>query len=136
MSEPIQKRVDESWKEQAEREKQVVAGSPAAGPKTDAAQQAPAAEPAGRDELPQARFDLFISGLAVEAFVALGEMPHPRTKRQSINLPQAKYLIDLMGLLDEKTKGNLSVEEERLLKETLYQLRMQYLAKSGGVAPV
>ena len=135
MDEPIKKRVDESWKEQAEREKQVVASSPSAGSKPDAP-HAPAAESLGRDELPQARFDLFVSGLAVEAFVALGEMPHPRTKRQSINLPQAKYLIDLMGLLDEKTKGNLSVEEERLLKETLYQLRMQYLAKSGGVAPV
>lgn len=136
MDEPVKKRVDESWKEQAEREKQVVASSSPAGSKPEAAQSQAATEPSGRDEMPQARFDLFVSGLAVEAFVALGEMPHPRTKRQTINLPQAKYLIDLMGLLDEKTKGNLSVEEERLLKETLYQLRMQYLAKSGGVAPV
>ena len=135
MSEPVKKRVDESWKEQAEREKHVVAGSGPTGAAPTAAPSQPAAETAGSDESPQARFDLFVSGLAVEAFVALGEMPHPRTKRQTINLPQAKYLIDLLGVLDEKTKGNLSVEEERLLKETLYQLRMQYLAKSGGVAP-
>ena len=44
----------------------------------------------------------------------------------------AKHNIDLLELMHEKTKGNLSVEEDRLLKETLYQLRMQYLAKSGG----
>ena len=135
MSEPVKKRVDESWKEQAEREKHVVTGSGPTGAAPTAPQTQPAAETAGSDESPQARFDLFVSGLAVEAFVALGEMPHPRTKRQTINLPQAKYLIDLLGVLDEKTKGNLSVEEERLLKETLYQLRMQYLAKSGRVAP-
>ena len=81
---------------------------------------------------PQARFDLFASGLAMEALIALGDMPHPTTRKQTANLPQAKYLIDLLGVLEEKTKGNLVAEEEKLLTDMLYQLRMRYLAKSGG----
>lgn len=130
MDEPIQKRVDESWKEQAEREKR--AAETAASP---AGQPGP--QPAGRsaarpEEPPQARFDLFLSGLAMEALIALGDMPHPATRKQAANLPQAKYLIDLLGILEEKTKGNMTVDEEKLLKDALYQLRMRYLTKSGG----
>jgi hypothetical protein len=68
----------------------------------------------------------------MEALIALGDVPHPATRKQAANLPHAKYLIDLIGILEEKTKGNLVVEEERLLKDTLYQLRMRYLAKTGG----
>ena len=83
------------------------------------------------EQLPQARFDFFISGLAMEAFVALGEMPHPTTRKQAANLPHAKYLIDLLGVFEEKTKGNLSVEEGQLLTDALYQLRMRYLSKAG-----
>ena len=134
MDEPVKKRVDESWKEQAEREKRV----------TDAASPSKAQEPGQgtgpsregtRDELPQARFDLFIQGLAMEALIGLGDAPHPTTRKQAVNLPHTKYLIDLLGVLEEKTKGNLTVDEERLFKDLLYQLRMRYLNKSGGVAP-
>ncbi|MBI2104615.1 MAG: DUF1844 domain-containing protein [Candidatus Omnitrophica bacterium] len=138
MDEPIKKRVDESWKEQAEREKHAAAGaaaspagqSPAARP---AAAAGPAPEERGSaEELPEARFDLFLSGLAMEALIALGDMPHPATRKQAVNLPHAKYLVDLLGVLEEKTKGNLTADEDKLFKDTLYQLRMRYLAKAGG----
>ncbi len=79
-----------------------------------------------------ARFDLFLSGLTMEALIALGDMAHPTTRKQAANLPQAKYLIDLLGLLEEKTQGNLNADETKLLKDALYQLRMQYLSKTGG----
>ena len=131
MDEQGKKRVDESWKEQAEREKRA---ADAAAPAPGGAVASPGAAEAGPEDegLPQARFDLFVSGLAVEALVALGDMPHPATRKQTMNLPHAKYLIDLMGILEEKTKGNLSVDEGKLLNDTLYQLRMRYLSKSGG----
>ena len=133
MDEPAKKRVDESWKEQAEREKRTAeAAASAPGQATAERVERPAA---GAEELPQAQFDLFISGLAMEALIALGDMPHPTTRRQASHLPQAKYLIDLLGILEEKTKGNLTVEEDKLFKDTLYQLRMRYLSKSGGVTP-
>ena len=131
MDEPVKKRVDESWKEQAEREKVVAASTPKATPAPGQAPEAGARRP-DADELPEARFDLFISGLAMEALVAIGDMSHPATKKQAINLQQAKYLIDLLAVFEEKTKGNLSVDEERLLKDALYQLRMRYLSKAGG----
>jgi len=133
MDEPIKKHVDESWKEQAEREKRTTeaaaAKSAPAQPRLSSAETA-----GGEEEMPQARFDLFVSGLAMEALIAMGDMPHPTTRKQLVNLPQAKYLIDLLGVLETKTKGNLAVEEEKLLKDALYQLRMRYLTKSGGVA--
>ena len=132
MDEPVKKRVDESWKEQAEREKLTAGETTAKSQPSQAGPQGAGEARPEADELPQARFDLFVSGLAMEAFVALGEMPHPTTKKQAMNLRQAKYLIDILGLLEEKTKGNLSVDEERLLTDALYQLRMRYLAKAGG----
>lgn len=131
MDAPSEKRVDESWKERVEQEKSSV--SQPSGPK-------PAPEPQptidetrrpGPEELPPARFDLFVQGLLMEALIALGEMPHPSTQKQASNLPQARYLIDLLGVLEEKTRGNLSVDEDRLLKDAVYQLRMRYLAKAG-----
>lgn len=150
--EPVKKRVDESWKERAEKEKQhtpagAPAGHPAPGPEPRPQAGQPAAaphahdhapeepsrlEPAAEEGAPQARFDLFLSGLAMETLIALGDMAHPATRRKSVNLGHAKYLIDLLGILEEKTAGNLSVDEEQLFKDTLYQLRMRYLAKSGG----
>ena len=157
----IRKRVDETWKEQAEREKHTAAAAPA-GPRQPAAgaaskpsqpeapgheHAAPPQQPAaaadnpppasgdlGEDGMPQARFDLFVSGLAMEALIALGEMAHPVTRRQSLNLPQARYLIDLLGVLENKTKGNLSMDEAQMLKDTLYQLRMRYLSRAGAPA--
>lgn len=129
MDEPVKKRVDESWKEQAEREKQTAA---APRPSEPAAAQPPPGPSGEREELPQARFDIFVSGLAMEALIALGDMPHPVTRKRAANLPHAKYLVDVLGILEEKTKGNLSVDEDKLLKDALYQLRMRYLAKSGG----
>ena len=136
MDESVKKRVDESWKEQAEREKRVAEQAASAAPPGQATAERVERPAAGTpEELPQAQFDLFVSGLAMEALIALGDMPHPTTRRQASNLPQAKYLIDLLGILEEKTKGNLTVEEDKLFKDTLYQLRMRYLSKSGGVTP-
>lgn len=145
MDESVKKRVDESWKERAEREKLVTPGPSAAAGAGSGARPQPAAEhaPASEaeapaletpqgEETPQARFDLFLSGLAMETLIALGDMAHPATRKKSVNLGHAKYLIDLLGVLEEKTAGNLTADEERLFKDTLYQLRMRYLAKSGG----
>ena len=126
------KRVDEDWKERVERE-QVEPTPPAAGPEgkvvaagADAAGRAPEQE-----GLPaEARFDIFISVLSMEALIGLGDLPHPVTKKRGVNLPQAKYLIDLLGIIEEKTRGNLSAEEAQLLSDMLYQLRMRYMSKS------
>ena len=132
MDDSTKKRVDESWKEQAEREKRSVgAGEPHTSPRP--APEAGGASRTAEGGLPEARFDLFLQGLAMEALIGLGDAPHPTTRKQEVNLPHAKYLIDLLGVLEEKTKGNRTVDEDRLLSDVLYQLRMRYLSKSGGV---
>ena len=132
MDEPIKKRVDESWKEQAEREKLKPSQAPASPPGQLGQPAAAEAHEHGEEaQSGEARFDLFVSSLAMEAFIALGDIPHPVTRKQTVNLQQAKYLIDLIGILEAKTKGNLSVDEERLVKDALYQLRMRYMAKAG-----
>lgn len=127
MDEPVKKRVDESWKEQTAHEKPS-ANAPAGQPAAAAGQ---AQQRSDEGERPEARFDTFISGLAMEALVAMGDIPHPTSRKQAVNLVQAKYLVDLLGLLEEKTAGNLSVDEEKFLKDALYQLRMRYLTKAG-----
>ena len=140
---PVKKKVDEAWKEQVEREKveePIVPGSPAPVIATPAPASKPAGEPPTRandeaSQLPEAQFDLFVSGLAMDILASLGDIPHPVTRMVSTNLPQAKYLIDLLGVLEEKTRGNLTVDEERMFKDTLYQLRMRYLNKTSGPIP-
>jgi hypothetical protein len=125
MEQPFNKRIDESWKEQAEREKQKIAQEVSAARPKPTAKRGVA--PAG-----EVSFDHFISSLTMEALVALGEMPHPATGQSMVSLAQAKYIIDVLGVLDEKTAGNLTVEEQQLLQDALYQLRMRFLSKSNA----
>jgi len=128
----VKKKVDESWKQQIEQERG--AEPPPASSPSSAAPEAlsPREERVeeAADGMPEARFDLFLSGLAVDALIALGDMPHPATRKPAQHLAHARYLIDLLGILEEKTKGNLTADEARLMKDTLYQLRMRYLAKT------
>ena len=126
---PSHKKVDESWKDRVEQEKQQPPAAAAASPQPSVA---PAPQAKGKEGLPEARLDLFVSGLAMDALIALGEVPNPVTRKQAANLPQARYLIDLLGVLEEKTRGNLTADEQRLLTDALYQLRMRYLAKAGS----
>ncbi len=62
------------------------------------------------------------------AMVGLGMLQGPDGKRPPVDLPAAKDAIDLLGILQEKTKGNLTKEEEEVLREGLYHLRMGYMA--------
>ena len=143
MVEPVQKKVDESWKERVEHEKSPTspaAASPTAPPASSGPAapskppEAPRPDQGGEPEMPEARFDMFLSSLVMDVVIALGETPHPVTRKHAINLPQARYLIDLLGILEEKTRGNLTVDEARLLKDALYQLRMRYLAKTQAAS--
>jgi hypothetical protein len=74
------------------------------------------------------RFLDLVQSLQVGAMVGLGMLPGPDGKRPPVDLPAAKDAIDLLGILQEKTKGNLTKEEEEVLREGLYHLRMGYMA--------
>ncbi len=78
---------------------------------------------------PQSEFSTFLLGLASNAMLHLGEMPHPETNERQVNLPLACHTIDLLSMLQEKTSGNLTPEEEQLLSKLLYDLRVKYVGK-------
>ncbi len=81
--------------------------------------------------LPEVSMATFIFSLSSSALVHLGEIPEPQTNETIVDLPIAKQIIDTLGMLQEKTKGNLDPDEERLLRSVLYDLRMRYVQKSG-----
>jgi len=74
------------------------------------------------------RFLDLVQSLQMGAMVGLGLLQGPDGKRPPVNLPGAKDAIDILGILQEKTKGNLTKEEEEVLREGLYHLRMGYMA--------
>ena len=79
----------------------------------------------GADE--PASFVNFLSTLATHAAAALGAVPHPATGQRSLDLETGKYWLDVLGMIKEKTKGNLHAQESRLLDGLLADLRMQYV---------
>jgi len=113
MSEQPQKNVDESWKELAQKEKET----------SQQEGTTPAIEP---------DFPFFVTTFALQASIFLGMMPNPTTKVKEQNLPQAKFIIDTLAMLKEKTAGNLKKDEEELLENVVYELRMQYITLAQG----
>jgi hypothetical protein len=90
---------------------------------------------AKEEAIPEIDFATFIVSLSHSALLHLGEAPHPETDAIERNIPLAKQTIDLLGVLEEKTKGNLTGDEERLLTQMLFDLRMRFVeAQKAGEA--
>ena len=103
--------IDEDWKSQVEREKQQASKTVAASAEPDAtatanSQMAGEASHGTASALPEATLELLVTSLATQAMLSLGRFPHPATNKVEQDLPQARHLIDLLGMLDEKTRGN------------------------------
>lgn len=81
--------------------------------------------------LPEVNFPTFIISLNVSALYHLGAVEDPETKQKKKNLPFAKQTIDILSMLEEKTKGNLTPDEEKLLKSMLYDLRIIYVKEKS-----
>ena len=82
---------------------------------------------ASDDALPSIDFATFVVSLSHSALIHLGEAAHSESNTVVQNLPLAKQTIDLLGVLEDKTKGNLTGEEERLLTHVLFDLRMRFV---------
>ncbi len=80
--------------------------------------------------LPEIDFTTFIASLATSAMLHLGMIPDPDSQQPETNLPLAKQTIDILGMLQTKTQGNLTASETTVLQRLLYDLRMQYLEAS------
>ncbi len=83
---------------------------------------------------PPVDFRLFLHGYVGQTMIALGKMPHPITGETKTELPWARYFIDLLGMLEDKTQGNLDKEEQAFLDSQLQTLRLTYVetAKDEG----
>ncbi len=118
-----EKKVDETWKKEVEKEK----GETKREQQKDVSQGARASQ-AGFPPV-QASFATLLTELAMQASLFMGEIPDPETNEPIEDLNRAKYLIDELGVLEQKTKGNLTPDEDRALKNILYELRMKYVRK-------
>jgi uncharacterized protein DUF1844 len=96
------------------------------------------AEP-DEDEVPDAEnpagFANFIMSIASNAASSLGMIEHPVTHKREVDLELAKHWIDILGMLERKTKGNLAPQEEKILESLLADLRMQYVSLTSSVSP-
>lgn len=84
------------------------------------------------DEAPPASFEYLVSGMATQALAAMGQIPDNDGNAYPVSLEFAKHYIDLLGVLETKTKGNLSDFEQRFLQDALHQLRMLFVAVKQG----
>lgn len=133
------------------------APTPAEAPRDSATERAAATATAGstlaadslEEELPEEAYDErdlpgandpasfinFLMSIASNAAAALGMMEHPVTGQRGVDLPLGKHWIDVLGMLEEKTRGNLSPQEQQIFTGLLSDLRMQYVSLTSAPSP-
>lgn len=130
--------VDEDWKSRVRAEREAAkkaspavtedaqgAGDAAGGPAGGTAGETAGETPAGR--IPPASFDELISTFAVPALTAMGKLPDPVQGHPVVRPDLAQHYIDMLGVLEEKTRGNLTTGETEMLDGVLHQLRMAFV---------
>lgn len=134
--------VDEDWKSRVTAEKEAArqqGDAPEAPEASEETGPAGASEAElGGDEFPPASFEMLITALATEAMMGMGQIPHPMTGQAQPNISQSRYAIDMLEVLQAKTKGNLDDREDTALSDLLHQLRMAFIAvqsQSPGAGP-
>ena len=108
---------DDDWKEEARREKERLAEQEAT---------------AAGEVLPEPSLMELLNLIAIQAMVGLGLVGGPQGERIPPNLGIARHFIDLLAVLKEKTKGNVTPDEERMLDQVAYDLQMRYVEMSQG----
>jgi hypothetical protein len=128
--------IDSDWKAEAQAEKARLeekvkaaeATKPAAGARPGASGAA-----AGPREMPKATVETLIQSIASQAMLYLGIIPDPRSGQRVQHLDIARHHIDTLGVIEDKTKNNLSETEAKLLATTLYELRQAYIQVSTAI---
>jgi len=114
------KNIDESWKNSVDSEKVHIFGQDSEG-------EPASVEPEDADQDEELNFSNYAASLGFQALISMGEMPNPVTQEVEKNLSQSKFLIDTLVLLREKTKGNLTDQEDKLLNGSIYELQMKFI---------
>jgi hypothetical protein len=134
MDDPAAKKIiiDEDWKARVEAEREALRKKQEA-----AGSGGPAEEPAseGQRPPPPASLATLIASLAFQVMMSLGLVADPQSGPPQTHLDEARHLIDMLQMLEDKTVGNRSPEESRLLDSTLHDLRMAYVAVQSRPIP-
>ena len=115
--------IDEDWKQEAKKEKDVLAA--------EEEQKKEEQQTQHRGPLPKGDLAALISMLTTQAFFSMGAFKIEGQEDREPDLELARYNIDMLETIEEKTKGNLSEQEEKVLKDTLNQVRMAYVKIAG-----
>ena len=103
-------------------------------PPPSSSTEAPASDTGPDTHLP-INFSSFVISMGSSALMLMGEQLSPQQPPVTVNLPQAKEIIDLLSMLEEKTRGNLTSDEQGVLEDMLYALRMKFVSLSSGQQP-
>jgi len=117
--------IDEDWKKEAQKEKEVLAAQ------EDAEKKKAKASRPRHGPLPKGNFAALVSMLVTQTLFSLGLLEIEGQEKREPDLALAKYNIDMLETLQEKTKGNLTKEEEKLLENTINEIRMGYVKVAG-----
>jgi len=131
-SPPPKLHVDADWKAHAQAEKERLAREEMTKSETEA-KTGPGAKPSGQ-ALPEASFQSLVGVLASQAMMGLGTMKDPQSGGVIVDLDGSRFSIDLLGVLEEKTKGNLTEPEAEDLRQLLRELRSRYVQVTQLVA--
>jgi len=127
--------IDTDWKKQAQEEKRKLAeqqksppppttGGPTVSPSRGAAGEG--RDPRAGREIPPASFATLVQGIVTQALFSLGDIAM-RGSQPAVDLDLAKHHIDTLSIIEQKTAGNLSADEKRMLDSALYEVRMRYV---------
>jgi hypothetical protein len=128
-SEPSEKKIiiDEDWKSQVEAEKEAARHAEETKPA-----DVPPPSSAERGPMPPADLSFLIGSIYIQGAMSLGLMANPATKKAEVQFDQAKYAIDMLAMLDEKTAGNRTPQESEELDALLHELRMAFVQVQSG----
>ncbi len=117
---------DNNWKEQAQKDKEKLSEKEEP---TGSSQEQSSGDNEQQGPMPEANLMMLINSLAIQAMVNLGRFSDPSNPdaKPQVNLEIAKHHIDLLQVINDKTKGNLTDEEEKTLTMALHELRMAYV---------
>ena len=78
-------------------------------------------------------FPSYLLSYYTQGLVLLGEIPNPYTNKKEEDVEAAQHIIDILSMLEQRTKGNLDSQEEKLLENVLYELRMKFMARTNRI---
>jgi len=120
--------VDEDWKSKVEREKEAAEAVREEGQSQESQSEQGPPPDSPEAQLPAASFPALVTSLAAQSLMALGQAPDPAEGHPVVRPDLAKHCIDTLGMLEEKTKGNLTPEESKMLSDILHDLRMIFVS--------